>query len=281
MGTNIGGYMSNKDFNQEFNKFQQIFWPIHNYELKKFLPMVLMIFFFLFNYTIMRDTKDTLVVTAAGAEVIPFLKLWGTLPVSILFVLVYSKLSNVLKADTLFYTMVTPFLVFFVAFGYVIYPNLEFFRPDGFANALQQFVVSSIPSSSQPTLLKLVEVIRVWPYAIFYIAAELWGSMGISLLFWQFANQTTRTFEARRFYSSYAQLGNLALIASGVTILFLSDIRASVPVGVDAWGVTLKWLSLSVGIGCVIIMGTYYWICHNVLTDPRFYDVNEMKGSGK
>ena len=79
--------MSNTGNDQEFNKFQQIFWPIHNYELRKFLPMVIMIFFFLFNYTIMRDTKDTLVVTAAGAEVIPFLKLWGTLPVSILFVL--------------------------------------------------------------------------------------------------------------------------------------------------------------------------------------------------
>merc|ERR1712159_713391 len=228
-----------------------------------------------------RDTKDTLVVTAAGAEVIPFLKLWGTLPVSILFVLVYSKLSNVMKADTLFYTMVTPFLVFFVAFGYVIYPNLELFRPDDLANSMQQVVINNLPAGSQPTLLKLIEVIRVWPYAIFYVAAELWGSMGISLLFWQFANQTTRTFEARRFYSSYAQLGNLALIASGVTIVFLSDIRSSVPEGVDAWGVTLKWLSLSVGIGCVIIMGTYYWITQNVLTDPRFYDVNEMKNTGK
>ena len=273
--------MSNKDFNQEFNKFQQIFWPIHNYELKKFLPMVLMIFFFLFNYTIMRDTKDTLIVTAAGAEVIPFLKLWGTLPVSILFVLVYSKLSNSLKPDTLFYTMVTPFLVFFVAFGYVIYPNLELFRPDAFANGMQQGVINNLPSAMHPTLLKLVEVIRVWPYAIFYIAAELWGSMGISLLFWQFANQTTRTFEARRFYSSYAQLGNLALIASGVTIVFLSDIRNSVPEGVDAWGVTLKYLSLSVGIGCLVIMGTYRWIQTNVLTDPRFYDPKDVKGSKK
>merc|ERR1712224_743528 len=254
---------------------------IHNYELRKFLPMVVMIFFFLFNYTIMRDTKDTLVVTAAGAEVIPFLKLWGTLPVSILFVLVYSKLSNILKPEVLFYTMVTPFLVFFVAFGYLIYPNLEFFKPDGFADSLQLFVVGSLPNAMHPTLLKLVEVIRVWPYAIFYVAAELWGSMGISLLFWQFANQTTRTFEARRFYSSYAQLGNLALIASGVTIVFLSDIRASVPEGVDAWGQTLEWLSLAVGIGCVIIMGTYYWICKNILTDPRFYDANEMKGSKK
>ncbi len=68
----------------EFTGLRKIFWPIHNHELKKFLPMVLMMFCFLFNYTIMRDTKDTLIVTAAGAEAIPFLKFWGTLPISIL-----------------------------------------------------------------------------------------------------------------------------------------------------------------------------------------------------
>ena len=35
-----------------------------------------MFFFILFNYTILRDTKDVLVVTApgSGAEIIPFLK---------------------------------------------------------------------------------------------------------------------------------------------------------------------------------------------------------------
>merc|ERR1711972_268674 len=104
---------------------------------------------------------------------------------------------------------------------------------------------------------------------------------GISLLFWQFANQTTRTFEARRFYSSYAQLGNLALIASGITIVFLSDIRESVPAGVDAWGVTLKYLSIAVGIGCLIIIGTYYWIQKNVLTDPRFYDASDVNKKKK
>jgi AAA family ATP:ADP antiporter len=177
--------------------------------------------------------------------------------------------------------MVVPFLIFFVSFGFVIYPNLDLFRPDGFANSLQQTIINSLPAGSQPTLLKLVEVVRVWPYAIFYVAAELWGSMGISLLFWQFANQTTRTFEARRFYSSYAQLGNLALVASGITIVFLSDIRENVAPGVDAWGVTLRYLSTAIGIGCVVIIATYYWIQKNVLTDPRFADTGDKKKTKK
>ena len=44
-----------------------------------------MFFFILFNYTILRDTKDVLMVTAkkSGAEVIPFIKTYVNLPVSI------------------------------------------------------------------------------------------------------------------------------------------------------------------------------------------------------
>jgi len=60
----------------EFGKWRSIFWPIHTFELKKLLPMLFLFFLILFNYTVLRDTKDTLIVTAAGsgAEAIPFLK---------------------------------------------------------------------------------------------------------------------------------------------------------------------------------------------------------------
>jgi hypothetical protein len=49
--------------------------PIY-YTVKKMMPQALMFFCILFNYTILRDTKDVLVVTApkSGAEIIPFLK---------------------------------------------------------------------------------------------------------------------------------------------------------------------------------------------------------------
>ena len=56
--------------NQEpqFSKFRALFWPIHRYELKKFLPMGFMLFCALFNYTIVRDIKDALVVKVAGLK---------------------------------------------------------------------------------------------------------------------------------------------------------------------------------------------------------------------
>lgn len=265
----------------EFTGFRKIFWPIYNHELKKFLPMVLMMFCFLFNYTIMRDTKDTLIVTAAGAEAIPFLKFWGTLPMSIFFVLVYAKLSNVLKPVNLFYAMILPFLIFFSSFGFFIYPNIEAVSPTSAADAMEAFINTQMPARMHDTLTKLVEVIRVWPYALFYILSELWGSMGISLLFWQFANQITRSAEAKRFYAGFGQLGNLALVASGLTIIHFSDIRSSVPEGVDAWGETLIWLMGAVTICCFIIVLTYRWMNNNVLTDPTLYNPLEKAGSSK
>ena len=84
---------------KEFGKWRSFFWPVHGFELKKFLPMFVLFFFINFNYTILRDTKDTLIVTApgSGAEAIPFLKVWGVLPFAIIFMLVYSKLSNILS----------------------------------------------------------------------------------------------------------------------------------------------------------------------------------------
>ena len=51
------------------------------------LSVAMMFFFILFNYTILRDTKDVLMITAkgSGAEVIPFIKTYVNLPVSSTF----------------------------------------------------------------------------------------------------------------------------------------------------------------------------------------------------
>lgn len=90
--------------------------------VKKLLPLGLMLFFILFNYTILRDTKDVLVVTApnSGAEIIPFLKTYVNLPSAIGFTLMYSALCNKMSPDKVFYVVMTAFLAFFGAFAGII-----------------------------------------------------------------------------------------------------------------------------------------------------------------
>lgn len=259
----------------EFGKWRSFFWPVHQFELKKLLPMFFLFFFINFNYTILRDTKDALIVTApgSGAEAIPFLKVWGVLPMAILFMIVYSKLSNTFSKTKLFYTTIGFFIGFFALFALVLYPNKDILHPTVAADGLQSFLPSGMSG--------LVALFRNWTYALFYVMSELWGSVAISLLFWGFANDITKVSESKRFYAMFGLGANAAMLVSGPAIIFFSDIRQKLPANVDAWGITLNYMLSMVVLSGLIIMGIYWWINKNVLTDSRFYDPAELKKAKK
>ena len=185
--------MTTQAIKPEFGKWRSFLWPVHNFELKKLLPMLLLFFFINFNYTVLRDTKDALVVTApgSGAEAIPFLKVWAVLPLAVLFMIGYAKMSNKLSKTNLFYATLIPFIAFFAIFSTVLYPAREFLHPDGLADKFQAFLPAGFSG--------LAAVFRNWTYSLFYVMAELWGSVGISLLFWGFANDITRVSEVKAF----------------------------------------------------------------------------------
>ena len=77
--------------------------------------------------------RALLVVTApgSGAEIIPFLKTWVNLPMAIGFTIMYAKLANVLSNEALFYTVIFPFIAFFGAFAFVLYPMQDVLHPTG------------------------------------------------------------------------------------------------------------------------------------------------------
>jgi AAA family ATP:ADP antiporter len=260
---------------QEFTGLRAILWPIHGFEMKKFLPMGLMMFCILFNYTVLRDTKDSIIVNApgSGAEALAFIKLYGTTPMAILFMILYAKLANVLSREGLFYAALVPFLVFFGAFAAFIYPNRAVLHmSDATIKALQ---------GEWPRLHWFIPVIGNWSYSLFYVLSELWGSVVISLLFWQFANEITKVAEAKRFYGMFGLIGNFGLILSGYTVYYFSNIRGSVAEGVDAWGMTLNYLMTFVVIAGLLVVGIYYWMNRAVLTDPRFYEAGQSSGGKK
>lgn len=259
----------------EFTGLRAIFWPIHNYEIKKFLPMGIMMFCILFNYTVLRDTKDSIIVNApgSGAEALAFIKLYGTTPVAILFMIVYAKLANVLSRENLFYAALVPFLVFFGAFALFIYPNRESLH-------MTEVAIKEMQAAN-PYFHWFIPVIGNWSYSLFYILSELWGSVTISLLFWQFANEITRVLEAKRFYGMFGLIGNFGLILSGYTVYYFSNIRGSLAEGVDPWGVTLNYLMAFVVLSGFVVVGIYWWMNRTILTDPVYYDAAEKAGSPK
>ncbi len=255
---------------KEFGKVRAFFWPVYSYELKKLIPMFLLFFFILFNYTVLRDTKDTLIVTApnSGAEAIPFLKVYGVLPGALIFMFIYSKMSNALSKPALFYATVAPFILFFALFSVLLYPNREALHPEKLCNWMQ----TSLPLG----FMGLIAIIRNWTFSLFYIMSELWGSVCLSLLFWGFANDITKVNESKRFYNLFGLGANLSLFFAGTFIIWASNLRSTLTVN-DPWQVTLDILMAVVVASGLIILAIYWWINKYVLTDPRFYDAHAQK----
>ncbi|MQL91378.1 hypothetical protein Taro_023991 [Colocasia esculenta] len=243
--------------------------------LKKIIPLGLMFFCILFNYTILRDTKDVLVITAKGssAEIIPFLKTWVNLPMAIGFMLLYTKLSNVLSKEALFYTVIFPFIAFFGAFGFVMYPLSNVIHPTALADKLLAVL--------GPRFLGPVAILRIWSFCLFYVMAELWGSVVISVLFWGFANQITTVDEAKQFYPLFGLGANIALIFSGRTVKYFSNLRKNLGPGVDGWAISLKGMMSIVVLLGLVICGIYWSVNTFVLNDPSLPKSDRKKKKEK
>eukprot|EP00547_Thalassionema_nitzschioides_P007394 CAMPEP_0194199710 /NCGR_PEP_ID=MMETSP0156-20130528/627_1 /TAXON_ID=33649 /ORGANISM="Thalassionema nitzschioides, Strain L26-B" /LENGTH=544 /DNA_ID=CAMNT_0038924645 /DNA_START=296 /DNA_END=1930 /DNA_ORIENTATION=+ len=252
-----------------FQKIKGVIPPAN--ERKKLLPLALMFFCILFNYTILRDTKDVLMVTApkSGAEVIPFIKTYVNLPAAIGFTAVYSKLCDRMEQKNVFYTCTIPFLVFFGAFAWFIFPNTAFLHPHGFCDML----AAALPAGFSAPL----SIIRNWSYAVFYVMAEMWGSVVASLLFWSFANEVTTVDEAKKYYPLFGMGANVALIFSGQYVKWVSKMRANLPPGVDPWGVSLKYLMAAIIAGGSGVVGIYKYMQDHVMTDPACIDQEKQK----
>jgi ATP/ADP translocase len=69
-----------------------------------------------------------------------------------------------------------------------------------------------------------IAIIRNWTYCLFYVMAELWGSVVVSVLFWGFANQITTVDEAKQFYPLFGLGANVALIFSGRAVKIFSQV---------------------------------------------------------
>jgi len=239
----------------------------------KIIPLGLMFFCILFNYTILRDTKDVLVVTApgSGAEIIPFLKTWVNLPMAIAFTVGYAKLANMLSPEALFYTCVIPFIIFFGSFAAIMYPMRETLHPTEFCKDLL--------ASAGERFAGPIAILRNWTYCLFYVMAELWGSVVVSVCFWGFANQITTVEEAEGFYPLFGLGANVALIFSGQAVKYFSEVRANLPPGVDGWGVSLNGMMGMVVIGGLIICSIYWGLQRMVV--PKLPGLREKKKKQK
>ncbi len=246
-----------------FSKWRARLWPISSYELKKFIPLLLMKFCVSLNYWILTSMKDAMVVTAqgGGAEVIPVLKGWVVLPAAVGAALLYSKLSNILSRSTLFYGTLSLFLGFIFLYGFVLFPNMDALSPHKSAD----WLLTHLGESNS----HWIALYRNWIPSLFFVVSELWAGLVIFLLFWGFVNQICHFNEAKRSYNLFIAGGDIAQITIGPIVWFLTSLTRT-SAGED-FQATLQTLC-----GCAIILGLaiaaiYWWMQKHVLTDARLY----------
>lgn len=251
-------------------KIRDFLWPIYGIEHKKFLPMTIMISLILFNYTVIRNTKDVLVTTATdGSEIITFLKFWVVLPLSVIFFLVYSKLSNIFSRQALFYGFVSFFLIFFALFALVFYPYQTVIHPIESADK----AINYLPAGFK----HFINIYKFWSFSLFYALAELWGVLIGTLMFWQFANSIVKVSEAKRFYAHFYLLANLATAFSGVVSKYFSGKGKELTDPTLAYSITIEYLMGTVFVCGICIMLLYFYMNKYVLTDERLVDLNDIQ----
>ncbi len=236
----------------EFGKLRSYLWPIHRKETRMFLPLLFIFFLVGFNYSILRATKDALVVTAraSGAEALPFLKVWAILPMAFLFTYIFTRVSNRLSRERIFYAMMSIFIVFFLIFTFLLYPFRESLHPHELADRLQ----SHLPIGFKG----LIAVFRNWTFTAFYVMSEMWSTIIMSVLCWGFVNDTTTVKNAKRYYGLLGIGINFSGIAAGQVAMFFSKhvYDPRLPFGSDAWGQSiflLNFVVVAAGLLCMYL----------------------------
>lgn len=248
----------NKD---QFSLLRSIFWPVHRSEVKKVLSMLLLLFLLCVSYGVLRNLKDTIILTAknSGAEVIPFIKVWGMLPGVFIATWFYTRLSRYFKKENVFYIMIGCFLAYFLLFAFYLYPNSEQLH----LQKLGDWLSSVLPQGFKG----FIALVRNWTFTSFYIISELWAVLVLAVLYWGFANDYTHVNEAKRTYgilnigSNIAPImgGGLALLFSNsFSIPFLSSIT-------DPWMHTISQLIILITFLGLASMGVYFWINRKIL----------------
>jgi len=255
---------------QSFGKWRRRLWPIERYEHKKLIPLLFIKFFISFIYGILYSMKDTFIVTGkgSGAEVIPVLKGWIVLPVALLVTLLYSKLSNHFKRSTLFYGIISCFLIFFLVYSFILYPQKDLLSPHHTADLL----IANYGAEYS----HWVAIFRNWMQTIFFVVAELWAPLVIFMLFWGFCNQINVIGDAKRYYTLFIAAGDLAALCTGPLVGYYAHKYAH-----THFLFTIQSLSLCITFFGLVVMALHWWVTKYVLTDPKLHNPETIRSQEK
>jgi len=174
------------------------------------------------------------------------------------------------------------FLGFFAIFIFFIYPNSSLYQLDSISNLLS----NKLPHGFNG----LIAIIRYWHFSLFYIMAEAWSTIILSLLLWIFVVDVLSINEAKRYYSFFGTSRNFAGIVSGLLGEYLAN-KALLNQGTltsigkffgcqNIWDQTLLIFISVILLSGVLIMVIYRYM-HVSIYPERYLMGSDIKTKGR
>lgn len=166
--------------------------------------------------------------------------MYGVLPISCIFLVLYSYATQRFSRATLFNIVVSVFLALYTGFA-LLYPHHEVMHLDGLATHM----LGKYPTG----FAGAIGMVRNWMFTLFYCTSELWGDVVLSLLFWGLANETTSLRDAPLLYPLFGVGANVAQTLAGRVLSAFSNTTADkVSYTRQVQGCMFMVLALGVGI---------------------------------
>lgn len=222
--------------NKKYKELVKAIIPIHENQLAKFLSFAALIFLICYIHSILHIAKDALVISHLGAESISAIKMWIVLPISLVFMFLYIKLSDKFSRSQLFHFAAWFFISYFVLFTLVLYPHAD----------LLSININSEITTKLTSFRYLFQIISNWHYTLFFVFSESWTVIMLTISFWQTANHLTTIEESKSFYPLFSIFAGVGKMAAA----FLSG--SFVATGLS-WQPTLNHTTISIVISGIAI----------------------------
>jgi len=197
-------------------------------------------------FQMLRNSKDALVVTAAGAEILPYLFLWGVLPVSVVMTWMLARAMNRMNLRTLFPITTALFLLYFGLFTFFLYPKWT--------------------SLSVDLPFGLGLICSHWGSVFYYIASELWKVAMLTILFWATLNRHMPITQAKQLYPPVmisASVG--ALVGGSIGVATCSSwLFEHFPIAAEQWAHNLRFQTTIVFVLAAVMVFCYLRMCDHL-----------------
>ncbi len=217
--------------------------------------MLSLLFLLCMSYSVMRNVKDTLILTieGSGAEAIPFLKVWGMLPGALLATWAFTHLARKLTRKQLFFTVIGGYIGYYLLFAFALYP----LNSHLILSSLGGWLSSVLPAGASG----FVAMLSHWNFSLFYVITELWGSLVLAVLFWGMANDLSTVEEAKRTYGILNIGSNIAPIFAGYLVMFVCQPHLASVLQATGWDLTVKQVCLLVGSLLALALYLFHRLC--------------------